>query len=76
VNERIRLYRNFQVIFSNETPAILLYYPVYAYGVDRQVQGVRMGPLFDSSDRFNTIQDWFLVSSRQQAKSTVTPAAP
>lgn len=74
VNDRIRLYRNFQVIFSNETPAVLLYYPVYAYGVDRQVQGVTMGPLFDSSDRFTTIENWYLISKKQpQANVTETP---
>jgi peptide/nickel transport system substrate-binding protein len=58
--ERARLYRNFQVRFSNELPALPLYHPMYTYAVNEQVQGVRMGPLFDSSDRFNSIQSWYL----------------
>lgn len=58
--ERARLYRNFQVRFSNELPALPLYHPMYTYAVNEQVQGVRMGPLFDSSDRFNNIQSWYL----------------
>jgi peptide/nickel transport system substrate-binding protein len=58
--ERARLYRNFQVRFSNETPALPLYHPMYTYAVSEQVQGVRMGPLFDTSDRFNTVQTWYL----------------
>lgn len=60
--ERTRLYRNFQVRFEKELPALPLFYPVYRYAVDAEVQGVRMGPLFDSSDRFNTLPFWFLVT--------------
>ena len=72
VGERARLYRNFQVIFSDELPSLPLYYPVYNYGVDRQVQGVRMGPLLDTSDRFATILEWFLVAR----VPTATPSVP
>jgi len=49
---RTRLYRNFQVIFARETPALLLYYPVYTYAVDQRMQGVQGAPLFESADRF------------------------
>ncbi len=58
--ERARLYRNFQVRFVNELPALPLYHPMYTYAVNEQVQGVRMGPLFDTSDRFATLQSWYL----------------
>ncbi len=61
---RTRLYRNFQVIFAQELPALPLYYPVYTYGVAQQVLGVQMPPLFDASDRFSTISDWYLVTRR------------
>lgn len=64
LGERERLYRNFQVIFADELPALPLYYPVYNYGVDYSVQGVSVGPLYDSSDRFNTIANWFLMARR------------
>ncbi len=64
INERARLYRNFQVVFNEQLPALPLYYPVYTYAVDRQVQGVQMGPLFDGSDRFNTVTEWFLRTTR------------
>ena len=60
--ERARLYRNFQVRFMNELPALPLYYPVYTYAVDASIQGIRIGPLFEPSDRFSTITNWFLVS--------------
>ncbi|MCD4673609.1 MAG: peptide ABC transporter substrate-binding protein [Anaerolineaceae bacterium] len=64
LGERERLYRNFQVIFGEELPALPLYYPVYNYGVEYGVQGVSVGPLYDSSDRFNTVTDWFLLAKR------------
>ncbi len=62
--ERTRLYRNFQVRFANALPALPLYYPMYTYGVDAQVQGVRIGPLFDTPDRFASVNDWFLYAER------------
>jgi peptide/nickel transport system substrate-binding protein len=70
VAERTRLYRNFQVRFTNEMPALPLYYPVYTYGVDNQVQGVTMGPLFDTSDRFATVTSWFLLAKRSTEEAT------
>lgn len=62
---RTRLYRNFQVIFAKELPALPLYFPVYTYGVDRQVFGLQMPALFDPSDRFMMVSDWYLVTSRK-----------
>ncbi|MCX6079955.1 MAG: peptide ABC transporter substrate-binding protein [Chloroflexi bacterium] len=63
-NARARLYRNFQVIFSKELPALPLYFPVYSYGVSETVRNAQMPPLFDTSDRFLTIADWYLVTRR------------
>jgi peptide/nickel transport system substrate-binding protein len=75
--ERTRLYRNFQVRFVDELPALPLYYPVYSYAVDNQVQGVRIGPLFEPSDRFDTVTNWFLFSeSTTTQQGTGTPTAP
>ncbi len=74
--ERARLYRNFQVRFVNELPALPLYHPMYTYAVNEQVQGVRMGPLFDTSDRFATIQSWYLffeTGTGVEATSTPSP---
>ena len=73
---RARLYRNFQVIFARELPALLLYYPIYTYGVDQRVQGVQAVPLFEPADRFNGIASWFLVTRRaleQTAQPTNNP---
>jgi peptide/nickel transport system substrate-binding protein len=75
LGERAKRYRNFQVRFTSEMPALPLYYPVYTYGVDAQVKGVRMGPLFEASDRFSTITSWFFEEQRatQPPAATATP---
>jgi peptide/nickel transport system substrate-binding protein len=72
-NVRARLYRNFQVIFSRELPALLLYYPIYTYGVDKRVQGVEAVPLFEPADRLNGISSWYLVTSRA-LEQTIQPS--
>lgn len=74
ISERARRYRNFQVRFTTEMPALPLYYPVYNYGVDQQVQGVRMGPLFEPSDRFNTIRQWYLQAGVATEEPDISPA--
>lgn len=61
IDARIRLYHNFQLHFSQELPALPLFYQIYNYAVDSQVQGVQLGPLFDLSDRFINITEWALV---------------
>jgi len=71
--ERTRLYRNFQVRFAGELPALPVFYPMYTYGVDSQVQGVRIGPLFDTPDRFATVADWFLFSERGSVEQAANP---
>jgi peptide/nickel transport system substrate-binding protein len=72
---RTRLYRNFQAVFAKELPALPLFVPVYSYGVDSQVQGVQVAPLYDPSDRFATFTQWFLLTRRAlQQEETATPS--
>lgn len=71
--ERTRLYNNFQVRWSQELPALPLFYPVYTYAVSSDVQGVSIGPVFDPSDRFNHITNWYLVTRRANGETTQTP---
>lgn len=72
LDERYRFYRNFQVVFNKELPALPLFYPVFTFGVDQSVQGVSIGPLFDTSDRFSTITDWYFASNKNRIQQ-VTP---
>jgi peptide/nickel transport system substrate-binding protein len=73
LDTRIRMYDNFQVVFSQELPALPLYYPVYTYAVDQQVNGVSTGPLYDPSDRFSSVASWYLIA-RQSSTTETTPS--
>ncbi len=72
INERARLYRNFQVIFAQELPALPLYFPTYTFAVSAQVYGVQATPLYDTSDRLNSIASWHLLT-RRTIEATPTP---
>jgi len=61
---RRELYYEFQDIFVQEVPALLLYVPIYTYGVDERIHNVQIGPLMDPSDRFRTISEWWIVPRR------------
>ncbi len=64
--EREKLYRNFQVVFQDELPALPIYYPIYNYAVDDGVKGIRIGSFYDTSDRFFSILDWYLVTKTEK----------
>lgn len=61
---RQELYHEFQEIFAQEVPALLLYVPVYTYGIDERIRGPQVGPLMHPPDRFRTIFDWWIVPHR------------
>lgn len=67
---RARLYYNFQSRFTDQTPALLLFYPIYNYAVDLNVRGVTLGPLVEPSERLTNLPLW----SVQQRIAVVTPA--
>jgi peptide/nickel transport system substrate-binding protein len=75
---RQEYYKQFQRIFAEEVPALLLYHPVYSYGVRNKVHDVQMGPLNSVGDRFRSIADWYIVTKRITVGSAggATPAAP
>lgn len=73
---RAKLYRNFQVIFIRELPALPLYIPVYSYGVDAQVKGVQIGPLYEPSDRLNNFASWYLLTRRALDPGTSSTTTP
>jgi len=74
---RTRLYRNFQVIFARELPALPLFAPAYSYGVDAQVQGVQIASLlYDPSDRLANFTKWYLLTRRALEQTEVPTSAP
>jgi peptide/nickel transport system substrate-binding protein len=66
LEERTRLYNNFQVRWSQELPAIPLFYPVYTYAVSNDVQGVSIGPIFDTSDLITLPTGTYLRSAQTE----------
>lgn len=62
--QRVALYGEFQELFARDVPSLLLYQPVYNYAVDTRVNDVQMGPMFDASDRFRTIDRWYIETER------------
>jgi peptide/nickel transport system substrate-binding protein len=61
MGKRTELYHQFQEIFAEQVPALLLYQPIYLYGVDRRVRDVQIAPMPDPSGRFRSISRWALL---------------
>jgi peptide/nickel transport system substrate-binding protein len=60
VEERKALYREFQQIFAEKVPSILLFYPAYNYFVDKEVRGISLGVLFEPASRFANVHQWYI----------------
>ena len=58
--QQLELYHDFQRIFAEQVPSLLLYYPIYIYAVDSEVNGVQLAPLLHNSDRFRNVEDWYM----------------
>jgi len=74
--ERKRLYDRFQEIFADEAPALLLYYPVYTYGVSDRVHNVQIGSLNRPAERFDAFSDWYMITRRMPADQVPAAAPP
>lgn len=57
---RRELYYQFQQVFTDEVPSLLIYYPIYTYAVDIQVRDVQLSPMLHTSDRFRNIEAWYM----------------
>ncbi len=62
--ERKTLYAEFQRIFAEELPALILADAVYTYAVDTSVRQVQLGPLMTPADRFRSIANWYMNTRR------------
>ena len=58
LSRRQALYFAFQKTFYDDVPSILLYYPVFTYFVSKEINGIRLGILFDPASRFANVQEW------------------
>lgn len=64
ISDRASLYAAFQARFTDETPALLLWYPVYNYAVSTRVRGVRVGQVGEPADRFESVAEWYIITRR------------
>ena len=66
VNEETRAeqYQQLQDIIIEEAPAIFLYTPEYIYMTSENVVGPKEGTIFDPSQRFSNIEDWYVKTKR------------
>ena len=69
---RVRLYRNFQILFAEDLPSLPLFYTVYNYGLKSSIENVSIGPVFDPADRFNAANTWYILTDTTPSQA-VTP---
>jgi len=55
---RTNLYFQFQQRFAEQAIAIPLYYPLYTFVARDSIEGIKLGYLGTSADRFRTISQW------------------
>jgi peptide/nickel transport system substrate-binding protein len=63
-DQRKAYYIQFQRIYAEEIPALIIAYPTYTYAVDQSVRNVQIGPMINPSDRFRNIADWYINTRR------------
>ncbi len=64
LEQRRQYYYEFQRIFAEEVPAIMLYYPLYTYAASTAVNDMEVGRLNVPSDRFRTFADWYTLTRK------------
>ena len=61
---RRQYYAEFQQVFADDVPAIMLYYPLYTYGASTAVQQMEVGRLNQPAERFRTFPNWYLLTRK------------
>ncbi len=56
---RDSLYAQFQSIVEKDQPAVFLYAPDFLYVLPKSIEGVTLGALTDSSERFLNVYQWY-----------------
>jgi peptide/nickel transport system substrate-binding protein len=73
IRKRAGLYRSFSFRFQDQMPSLFLFHPVYTTAIRSQVLGVTMGPLVDPSDRFSSIEGWYVLARRARTQAPESP---
>lgn len=60
--QRRSLYVEFQRVFVELAPAVVLYYPRYFFAVRGNIGGVQPVPMIQPSDRLHWVPEWYKIS--------------
>jgi peptide/nickel transport system substrate-binding protein len=64
------LYAQFQKVFADQVPAVVLYYPRYHFAVAADVHGVQPLAIGQPSDRLDGLSKWFVEVAGRKASPT------
>ncbi|TSC79554.1 MAG: family 5 extracellular solute-binding protein [Candidatus Peregrinibacteria bacterium Gr01-1014_25] len=62
--ERGKALAKLEEIFKKDVPAVVLYSPLYTFAHTDEIKGIALNDLSLHSDRFLTLQDWYLREER------------
>ena len=62
--ERVGALKELREVLAADVPSIFLYSPLYTFGISQEVSGVLLGKLSLHSDRFLTLNRWYLKEER------------
>jgi peptide/nickel transport system substrate-binding protein len=63
-NIQAKDYAQFNSLIMSKTPVIFLDQTEFIYAVDNKIQNLRLNILYDPSQRFNSISDWYIAEKR------------
>jgi peptide/nickel transport system substrate-binding protein len=58
IDVRKDAYRQFQEVWQEKEPSVILAYPKYIYAYSANIQGVKLGILSSGADRFANVYQW------------------
>lgn len=58
--DRVEKYKQFEEEIKKETPAVFLYSPEFIYIVKSNIEGINLGTITTSSDRFMDVHSWYI----------------
>ena len=63
-SKKVEALQAFAEEVTKDTPAVFLYSPDFLYIVPKSVQGVTLGPLTTSGERFVNVHEWYIETER------------
>jgi len=63
-NAQAKDYQQFNALIMSKVPIILLDQTEYIYAVDKNIKNVQLNVLYDPSQRFNEVSQWYMETKR------------